>query len=53
MNSVERMVEYTAYESEAPAIVPERRPLPGWPFQVCFTLLLEASVWCWGSRAIQ
>lgn len=34
MNSVERMVEYTAYDPEAPAIIPERRPLPGWPFEV-------------------
>ncbi|GAB4815546.1 hypothetical protein N2152v2_002592 [Parachlorella kessleri] len=33
LNSVERMVEYTTYESEAPAVIPERRPLPGWPSQ--------------------
>ena len=31
MNSVERMIEYTALEPEAPAIVEARRPLPGWP----------------------
>ena len=34
MNSVERMVEYTAYAPEAPAIVEARRPLPTWPQQV-------------------
>ena len=33
MNSVERMIEYTALEPEAPAIVEARRPLPGWPQQ--------------------
>lgn len=34
MNSVERMIEYTVLEPEAPAIVEARRPLPGWPHQV-------------------
>ncbi|EFN56982.1 hypothetical protein CHLNCDRAFT_143584 [Chlorella variabilis] len=33
MNSVERMIEYTAVEPEAAAIVEARRPLPGWPHQ--------------------
>ncbi|KAI3434886.1 hypothetical protein D9Q98_002940 [Chlorella vulgaris] len=31
MNSVERMLEYTALQPEAPAIIEGRRPLPGWP----------------------
>lgn len=31
MNSVERVLEYTVCEPEAPAVVPGRRPLPGWP----------------------
>ncbi|PSC76242.1 multidrug resistance-associated 1 isoform X1 [Micractinium conductrix] len=31
MNSVERMVEYTSYEPEAPSVIEGRRPLPGWP----------------------
>lgn len=33
MNSVERMLEYSAYQPEAPAIVEGHRPLPGWPQQ--------------------
>ena len=34
MNSVERMVEYTSYEPEAPSVIEGRRPLPGWPHAV-------------------
>lgn len=33
MNSVERMLEYAAYQPEAPAILEGHRPLPGWPQQ--------------------
>ncbi|KAL4446696.1 hypothetical protein ABPG77_007940 [Micractinium sp. CCAP 211/92] len=33
MNSVERMVEYTALQPEAPAVLEARRPLPNWPQQ--------------------
>lgn len=31
MNSVERLVEYDDQPTEAPAIIPEHRPLPEWP----------------------
>ena len=31
MNSVERLVEYDDTPREAPAVIPERRPLPAWP----------------------
>jgi ATP-binding cassette subfamily C (CFTR/MRP) protein 1 len=31
MNSVERMIEYDSQPTEAPEIVPSRRPLPDWP----------------------
>ncbi|GBG71636.1 hypothetical protein CBR_g9052 [Chara braunii] len=31
MNSVERILEYTSLETEAPAIVPENRPPHDWP----------------------
>lgn len=31
MNSVERLMEYDSQPPEAPAIIPERRPLPSWP----------------------
>jgi len=33
MNSVERMVEYNRYDEEAPAVISEHRPPPGWPAQ--------------------
>lgn len=33
MNSTERMMEYEFQQTEAPAVIPERRPLPGWPSQ--------------------
>eukprot|EP00892_Ulva_mutabilis_P002364 jgi/Ulvmu1/12128/UM084_0055.1 len=33
MNSVERMTEYLAYASEAPAIIPGNRPSQAWPAQ--------------------
>jgi ATP-binding cassette, subfamily C (CFTR/MRP), member 1 len=33
MNSTERMMEYEVQQTEAPAVIPERRPLPGWPSQ--------------------
>eukprot|EP00850_Spirogloea_muscicola_P009079 SM000050S17004 [mRNA] locus=s50:312640:321290:- [translate_table: standard] len=32
MNSVERVLEYTVLPTEAPAIVPDHRPLPHWPW---------------------
>lgn len=31
MNSVERVIEYLPLPSEAPAIVPGKRPPPSWP----------------------
>jgi len=31
MNSVERVKEYAVLESEAPAIIPDKRPPPNWP----------------------
>ncbi|KAL6768590.1 hypothetical protein ACKKBF_B11340 [Auxenochlorella protothecoides x Auxenochlorella symbiontica] len=33
MNSVERLLEYASFETEAPAVIEGRRPLPGWPTQ--------------------
>jgi ABC-type multidrug transport system fused ATPase/permease subunit len=31
MNSVERLIEYLAYKSEAPAVIPDKRPPLAWP----------------------
>jgi hypothetical protein len=33
MNSVERVLQYIRIDHEAPAIVPDNRPPPGWPSQ--------------------
>jgi hypothetical protein len=52
MNSVERMVEYTAVEPEAPAVVEARRPLPNWPHNVRRCCAVLAVLRCSAASAV-